>query len=213
VPARPPIAICSRRRNHWKDAGVMLTKGQVKKARDRAWEYLDRAGIVLRPEEAEGIEVADFGLGDLEHTGLQIVVYVNTDRVCAKELVLFPYQTCPEHRHPPVVGTLGKEETFRCRWGKVYLYVSGPETEHPCAKPPPGREAYYTVRHEVALSPGEQYTLPPNAVHWFQAGPDGAVVSEFSTTSRDEEDIFTDPDVERTPVIVSESIATAPNPS
>jgi D-lyxose ketol-isomerase len=33
--------------------------------------------------------------------------------------------------------------------------------------------------------------------HWFQA-PDGeAVVSEFSTTSRDELDVFTDPDIRR----------------
>ena len=69
-------------------------------ARIRAKEYLDRAGIVVTPTEAANIEVADFGLGELEKTGLEIVVYVNTERVCAKELVLFPHQTCPEHRPP-----------------------------------------------------------------------------------------------------------------
>ncbi len=46
-----------------------------------------------------------------------MLVYVNTDRYCAKELVLYPGQTCPEHRHPPFDGTPGKEETFRCRRG------------------------------------------------------------------------------------------------
>ena len=51
--------------------------------------------------ERDAIEVADFGLGQLEQIGLQLVVYVNTDRVCAKELVLFAGQACPEHRHPP----------------------------------------------------------------------------------------------------------------
>jgi D-lyxose ketol-isomerase len=96
-----------------------------------------------------------------------------------------------------VAGGPGKEETFRCRWGKVYLYVPGPKTENPSAKPPAGREAYYTARHEVELNPGDQYTLMPNILHWFQAGPEGAVVSEFSTTSRDESDIFTDPDIRR----------------
>jgi D-lyxose ketol-isomerase len=50
----------------------------------------------LTPEESEKIEVADFGLDELEVTGLELVVYVNTERVCAKELVLFPGQTCPE---------------------------------------------------------------------------------------------------------------------
>jgi hypothetical protein len=78
-------------------------------ARERAAAMLDEAGIVLTPRERESIEIADFGLGRLEEIGLQIVVYVNTDRVCAKELVLFPHQRCPEHRHPPVEGEPGKE--------------------------------------------------------------------------------------------------------
>src|SRR5690606_10922420 len=101
----------------------MISREQFESAQQRALEYLQRAGIVLTPEEAKNIEVADFGLNELESTGLQLVVYVNTERVCAKELVLFPRQTCPEHRHPPVDGEPGKEETFRCRWGEVYLYV------------------------------------------------------------------------------------------
>src|SRR6266540_3304547 len=76
---------------------------------------LVEAGIVLTPHEREKIEIADFGLGRLDEIGLQIVVYVNTDRVCAKELVLFPHQRCPEHRHPPFADQPGKEETFRVR--------------------------------------------------------------------------------------------------
>ena len=43
----------------------------------------------------------------------------------AKELVLFPGQTCAEHRHPPVGDSPGKEETFRCRRGVVHLHVDG----------------------------------------------------------------------------------------
>jgi len=181
----------------------MLTQTEVEAARERAREYLKRAGIVLTPEESAGIEVADFGLNDLERTGLELVTYVNTERVCAKELVLFPGQTCPEHRHPPVSGEEGKEETFRCRWGTVYLYVEGAPVRREDAKavPPKGREHAYTVWHEVILEPGEQYTIPANTLHWFQAGSDGAVVSEFSTQSRDETDIFTDREIERIPVV------------
>jgi D-lyxose ketol-isomerase len=153
---------------------------------------------VLTPQEAANIEVADLGLGQLETTGLQLVVYVNTERCCAKELVLFPRQTCPEHRHPPIDGEPGKEETFRCRWGVVYLYVPGPATERPNARPPEGA---YTVWHEIVLRPGEQYTIPPDTLHWFQAGDEGAVVSEFSTRSRDEYDIFTDTRIRRATVV------------
>ena len=171
----------------------MLTQEEVQRARREAISYLERAGIVLTEKEKEEIEVADFGLGNLREVGLQVVVYVNTERCCAKELVLFPHQTCPEHRHPPIGNDPGKEETFRCRWGKVYLYVSGVPTERPSCSPPKGRERYYTVWHEIVLEPGDQHTIEPNTLHWFQAGPKGAIVSEFSTKSRDEYDIYTDP--------------------
>jgi D-lyxose ketol-isomerase len=146
-------------------------------ARGRAAAMLADAGIVLTSAESEAIEVADFGLDDLERWGLQIVVYVNTDRVCAKELVMFPNQACPEHRHPPVDGKPGKEETFRVRRGSVRLWVDG--------------------GGEVVLGPGEQHTIPPDTLHRFEAGEEGAIVSEFSTRSRDESDVFTDPRVVR----------------
>jgi D-lyxose ketol-isomerase len=179
----------------------MLSDEQVSQARERARGYLGRAGIALTPDESVAIEVADFGLSELEATGLELVVYVNTERVCAKELVLFPRQTCPEHRHPPVGSETGKEETFRCRWGVVYLYVEGDPTSSLGAHLPAGREQTYTVRHEIVLHPGEQYTIPPDTLHWFQAGDEGAVVSEFSTRSRDELDIFTDPQIRRATVV------------
>jgi D-lyxose ketol-isomerase len=168
-------------------------------ARDRAAAILAEAGVVLTPREIAGIEVADFGLDDLERTGLQLVVYENNDRYCAKELVLLPRQTCPEHRHPPVGDDPGKRETFRCRKGIVWLYVEGDPVENPGATPPDGDEGHYTVFHEITLTPGEQYTIEPNTKHWFQAGDEGAIVSEFSSTSRDELDIFTDPRIQRVP--------------
>jgi len=114
---------------------------------------------------------------------------------------MLPNQTCAEHRHPPVDGEPCKEETFRCRWGKVYLYEEGEPTVGPKCKPPAGDEDYYTVWNEIEMNPGEQYTLRPNRWHWFQSGPEGAVVSEFSTRSRDELDEFTNPNVQRETVI------------
>lgn len=180
----------------------MLTRSLAQQAQKRTAEMLNRLGIVLTPEEQENIEVVELGLGELERTGLQIVVYVNTDRYCAKELVLFPRQTCPQHRHPPVGNDPGKMETFRCRWGKVWLYVEGEPAATVQAHVPEGSEPYYTVFHEIELSPGEQYTIPPDTWHWFQAGDEGAVVSEFSSTSRDEFDIFVDPRIKRIPHIV-----------
>jgi D-lyxose ketol-isomerase len=179
----------------------MLSKREAEEYRDKASEYLRRAQIVLRPDELAQMEVADFALGRPAETGLQVVVYVNTERVCAKEIIMLPGQTCPEHRHPATGGQPGKEETFRCRWGRVFLYVPGEKADPPSCKPPPGREAHYTVWHEVILDPGDQYTLMPDTLHWFQAGDEGAVVSEFSTRSTDEADIFTDPEIQRLTVV------------
>lgn len=176
-----------------------MTHEEAAVYRQRAHAYLKNANIILTDDEAANIEIADLGLGEFERTGLALVTYINTDRVCAKELIMFPRQTCPEHLHPPVAGEPGKEETFRCRWGEVYLYVEGEPVDRSraAAVPPRSREHTYTVWHEVALRPGEQYTIYPETKHWFQAGDEGAIISEFSTKSRDESDIFTDPEIVR----------------
>ena len=58
-----------------------------------------------------------------------------------------------------------------------------------------------SVYHEIILNEGEQYTIMPRTLHWFQAGADGAVVSEFSTKSTDETDVFTDKRIVRETVI------------
>ena len=182
----------------------MITRTAVMAAQTHAAAMLSAQGITLTQAEQAQIEIADFGLGELDRTGLAIVVYINTDRYCAKELVLFPRQTCPEHLHPPVGPEQGKEETFRCRWGQVWLYVEGAVTTPIAAQVPAGGESHYTVFHQITLLPGEQYTIPPNTKHWFQAGEAGAIVSEFSSTSRDAYDIFTDPRIRRQPEVAGE---------
>jgi D-lyxose ketol-isomerase len=158
----------------------VITRDELRAAQAYAAAELEGCGIVLTDAEREAIEVADFGLSRLREQGLMLLVYVNTDRYCAKELVLYSGQECPEHRHPPFDGTPGKAETFRCRRGLVTLVVDG---------------------RELVLRPGEQFTIPPDTLHSVRAGPEGAVVSEFSSTSRDELDVFTDPSVRRETVV------------
>lgn len=161
-------------------------------------ELFKKASITLTEKEKNNIEVADFGLNDCENVGLQLLVYVNTERVCAKEMALLPRQTCPEHWHVGANGEQGKEETFRCRYGKVFLYVEGEATSNVRAKMP---NTQVSVFHEIILNAGEQYTIMPCVKHWFQAGDEGAVISEFSTKSTDETDRFTDGRIVRKPTI------------
>ncbi len=158
----------------------MITRTEQGQAQEYAAGRLAANGITLTESERASIEVADFGLSRLREVGLQVLVYVNTDRYCAKELVLYPGQMCPEHRHPPFGRSPGKEETFRCRSGVVHVEVAG---------------------QQIVLHPGEQVTVPPDTLHSFYAGAKGAVVSEFSSTSRDDLDVFTDPAVRRETIV------------
>ena len=119
-------------------------------------------------------------------------------------MVLFSRQTCPEHIHTDGVDEngvsfTGKEETFRVRKGTCYLYVSGEGKKEDIHGVIPPTDV--TVFHEIILHEGDQYILYPNTWHWFQAGEEGAIISEFSTTSRDEYDIFRDTRIKRIPEI------------
>lgn len=179
-----------------------MTREEVEQLQTEAAALLKKANIAFTDQEKRSMEVADFGLNDVRNVGLEIIVYENNDRYCAKELVLLPRQICPQHRHPRVDElNAGKRETFRCRWGEAYLYIEGPATTGPKAIVPDRYKKHLSVRHEIVLRPGDQYTIEPNTLHWFQSGDNGAVVSEFSSTSIDELDVFTDPNIKRMPEI------------
>ena len=181
----------------------MITMQQKKHAQKRAAEMMRQAGIGLAESEIDSIEVVDFGLSSLETEGVQVFTMVNTDRLAAKVLVLFPHQTEPEHWHPQVGDDPGKQETIRHIWGDLRFYVDGPDTlkEGFIVE---GKEAAYSLRNEIILQPGDQLCFEPYEKHWFQAGERGAVLYSFSTTVRDGLDGFTDPEIQRITVVQEE---------
>jgi D-lyxose ketol-isomerase len=181
----------------------LLTQDQVNQYRVETAKIFKDAGIFVTDRESKKLEIADFGLNNFMDFGLGVLVYLNTNRCCAKEIAMWPRQICPEHIHPSVGSDPGKEETFRCRSGTVYLYVTGEKSKIINAKFSQSIDmSNLTVWHEIVLHKGEQYTLAPETWHWFQAGDEGAVVSEFSTHSTDENDIFRDPVVQRATKII-----------
>jgi D-lyxose ketol-isomerase len=101
---------------------------------------------------------------------------------------------------PPVrEGTLipGKQEYFHILHGAGSLFLPGEPTTRPAYPPPATRAQYITARREVALSPGVGCHLDANTAHSVVAGAEGLVLLEFSLTSRDQLDIYTDPAVRR----------------
>ena len=169
----------------------MITREEYTAAQKRAAALLEKTGITLNPAELLTIAVADFGLSDLERSGGQILTLVDTVEIAVKLLAMFPGQVLPEHRHPPLGDYPGKAETLRCEWGILYLYTEGSVSPDPKGHPTAERINTYTVWHEILLRPGEQVMLPPNTLHWFQGGSEGAVVWSFSSRAIDIEDVFT----------------------
>jgi D-lyxose ketol-isomerase len=84
------------------------------------------------------------------------------------------------------------------------MYGPGEPAPEPRGHPPDHRRHTYTVWHEHILFPGDQVTFPPNEPHWFQAGPQGAVIWSFSTKAVDVEDVFTDPDPQRQTIVLED---------
>lgn len=173
-----------------------MTEERKAEIREQYLELYRKAGIYLTGKEKASVGYWGYHL-DREDIGSGGVNYFNSERCTAWELVMLPWQTIPQHLHPPVGSYPGKEETFRCRYGSVHLFVEGESSKEIRGCIPKGRERYFTALHEIVLNQGEQYTLKPGTLHWFQGGENGCVVSEFSTVAMNGYDVYTDPDIQR----------------
>jgi len=182
----------------------MITRGDYLKSQRVGADLIRKTGIIIHPTEMRRIEVADFGLSQLQVFGAQILTLVDTDKIAAKLIAMHPYQIMPEHWHPQVGDYAGKEETIRCEWGVLFLYDPGEPAHAPKAVIPESRRSAFTKWHERILMPADQVTVPPNTPHWFQAGPEGVVVWSFSTKVIDLQDQFTDPEIRRETIITED---------
>jgi D-lyxose ketol-isomerase len=174
----------------------MILRSEYRTAQQKASSLLAEAGIPVHESEIRKIEVVDFGLGRLAVEGLQVLTMFETDRMAGRILIMTPDQTEPEHWHPPFEQNPGKQEIIRAFWGEVRFYLPGNNTMKEGFLVE-GKEAYYTMRNEMALTAGDTLVLEPGTKHWFQAGKRGAVFYSFSTRVMDSVDKFTDPEVVR----------------
>lgn len=178
----------------------MITKKELDEVCQESLALIDLSGLTLTADDRAKITAADFGLSRIREEGVQILTMFETERIAGKILVLLPHQTEPEHWHPPIGEDPGKEEVIRALWGDLYFYIPG-EDNLTQGFIPEGKDAAYTMRHEVVMTPGDQLILPSGTKHWFQAGESGAVMYSFSTKVRDTLDQFSDPDIVRETVI------------
>jgi D-lyxose ketol-isomerase len=161
------------------------------KMREEALLMLEKSGFPVTEKELATFKLNDFGLGNLSEEGFGFIDLLRTDRVRVTLQILLPYQTLPQHKHPPYENENGKEETIRNLWGQFKVYVEG-DADRTDLRIPNGKDAFYTARKEVILEKGGQFTVEANVDHWFQAGPEGAVALAFQNRVDETRNIFYD---------------------
>ena len=169
--------------------GTALT-GDTLRAQARA--LLEQSAVSLTPSELQNLRVLDYGLGHPRVEGLQNITLLVTERLEVKVQILLPGQTVPEHLHPPYDHTDGKEENIRVVRGSLRVYLEGPDTMREGVLPA-GKGAWYTVRNERILGPGQNISILPGRYHWFQGGSQGVVALSFYTRADNTRNRYRDP--------------------
>ena len=85
----------------------VITSEERQRIFRKAVRLLKQTDLTIRPDEIEAMEITDFGLGEIEIYGGQIVNLVDTDQIAAKLIVMLPSQTLPEHKHLAVGAYVG----------------------------------------------------------------------------------------------------------
>lgn len=162
-------------------------------------EFFLESGFSVTEEELDSLRLVDFGIGNWREEGCGLIDLLRTDLIRITLLILLPNQTLPQHLHPSYEGSCGKEESIRTLKGLFRIYVEGDEARDDLLIPA-GKDAYYTARKEIILPENKQFSVPPNTAHWFQAGPDGAVVIAFQNRVNEDHNVFYDPKSDGCPI-------------
>jgi D-lyxose ketol-isomerase len=157
--------------------------------------FLKQHGYPVNDTIAKKIFVSDFGLGRFTDVGLGAIVWHGDEKYnySGLDAYLLPGQIIPEHWHVKVRDIPPKMESWLVRSGEIYTYAEGAPTPNIKAKLTDVDAANITVKTERILRVGEIAAVSrPLEKHWMQAGPQGAIFTEFSTFHTGEAVKFTD---------------------
>lgn len=160
--------------------------------------FLEARGYPVNDAIASKIFVTDFALGRFTETGLGAIVWHGdaTNNYSGLDAYLLPGQIIPEHWHVKVGDIPPKMESWLVRSGEIYTYAEGVPTPKMKATIASGDAPFITVKTERILRVGEIASISrPMEKHWMQAGPQGAIFTEFSTFHTGEAVRFTDPKI------------------
>jgi predicted ester cyclase len=168
------------------------------KAKRAYLDFLQQAGYPLNDAITAKIWVSDFGLGRFAETGLGGIIWWGDEKhnFTGLDAFLLPGQMIPEHWHVAVRNIPAKMEAWLVRYGEIYACAEGEPTPSRKAKLVAADAANVTVQRERILGVGDIAGIArPLEKHWMQAGPQGAIFTEFSTFHTGEAVRFTDPKI------------------
>jgi len=166
-------------------------------AREIYLRFLQQAGYPVNDAITQKLFVSDFGLGRFTEAGLGVILWWGTRRTTSAAWTPFCSRPDhPEHWHVKVRDIPAKMESWLVRHGEIYAYAEGEPTPNLKAKLAAADAANVTVKRERILGVGEIAGISrPLEKHWMQAGPQGAIFTEFSTFHTGEAVKFTDAEV------------------
>lgn len=160
--------------------------------------FLKQHGYPVNDAITKRLFVSDFGLGRFTEAGLGAIIWWGDEKhnFTGLDAFLLPGQIIPEHWHVKVGNIPEKMEAWLVRSGEIYTYAEGAPTPNMKARLAAADAANITVKCERILGVGEIAGISrPLEKHWLQAGPQGAVFTEFSTFHTGEAVRFTDPKI------------------
>ncbi len=161
-------------------------------------DFLQQSGYPVNDAIREKLWVSDFNLGRFTEVGLGGIIWWGDEKhnFTGLDAFLLPGQIIPEHWHVKAGNIPEKMEAWLVRQGEVYAYAEGEPTPNRRAKIGNGDAVNMTAKSERVLRVGEIAGISrPLEKHWMQAGPQGAIFTEFSTFHTGAAVKFTDPQI------------------
>ncbi len=155
------------------------------KAKEVYYDMFRRFNYPIPPRlKGDDFWTLDFNLGIFTEIGMAGIFWVNHLEMnhVGHEIYLLPGQMIPEHAHLATDKAGPKVESWHVRHG--WIYVAGIGKESPDANTiiPPSHRDIAKARDIKKLMPGETASLTAATdKHFMIAGPEGAIVSEYST--------------------------------